>query len=52
MIIDIELIKSIVLRAGELFSDEKAAGEVKVKGAADFVTAVDYASEARKRAFE
>ena len=42
---DIELIKQIVLQAGELFSDEEAASEIKVKGAADFVTAVDYASE-------
>ena len=42
---DIEVIKNIVLEAGKLFSDEKAASAVTEKGAADFVTAVDYASQ-------
>ena len=45
MIIDIEIIKNIVLEAGKLFEDEDSAHNIKVKGAADFVTAVDYASE-------
>ncbi len=42
---DIEIMKGIVLEAGKLFTDEDAAHSIKVKGAADFVTAVDYASE-------
>ena len=45
MIIDIERIKSIVLEAGALFSDEDAAHCVTDKGAADFVTAIDIASQ-------
>ena len=42
---DIEIIKNIVLEAGKLFSDESAANAVTEKGAADFVTAVDLASQ-------
>ncbi len=45
MNIDIELLKKIVLGAGELFLDEENAHNVTEKGAADFVTAVDYASQ-------
>lgn len=45
MYIDIERMKEIVLEAGKLFSDEQAAAAVTEKGAADFVTAVDYASQ-------
>ncbi len=45
MNIDIELMKKIVLEAGKLFSDDAAAHNVTEKGAADFVTAVDYASQ-------
>ena len=45
MIIDIERMKKIVLEAGKLFSDEQAASAITEKGAADFVTAVDYASQ-------
>jgi myo-inositol-1(or 4)-monophosphatase len=42
---DIEIIKAIVLEAGKLFSDDKAANAITEKGAADFVTAVDFASQ-------
>ena len=45
MCIDIEKIKEIVLGAGKLFLDVSAAHDITVKGDADFVTAVDYASE-------
>ena len=45
MYIDIERMKSIVLEAGKLFSDEQAVCAVTEKGAADFVTAVDLASQ-------
>lgn len=42
---DIEIMKQIVISAGDLFSDKNARSEIKVKGAADFVTGVDYAVE-------
>ncbi len=45
MVVDIEIMKQIVLEAGKLFIDEEATQNIKVKGAADFVTAVDYACE-------
>ncbi len=45
MVVDIEKMKEIALCAGKLFEDVQAAHSIKVKGAADFVTAVDYASE-------
>ena len=45
MCIDIAKIKEIVLGAGKLFLDVSAAHDITVKGDADFVTAVDYASE-------
>ncbi len=45
MYFDIELLKRIVLEAGKLFSDDEAAASITQKGAADFVTAVDLASQ-------
>lgn len=45
MKIDIERMKSIVMEAGKLFSDDIAAQSVTEKGASDFVTAVDFASQ-------
>ncbi len=42
---DIELIKKIVLEAGMLFLDENAANSITEKGAADYVTEVDFASQ-------
>ena len=45
MKIDIERMKNIVLGAGKLLLDEAGASEVTEKGSADFVTAVDFASQ-------
>ena len=42
---DIEIVKNILHEAGKLFADEDAASAITEKGAADFVTAVDYASQ-------
>lgn len=41
--IDIELVKKIVIEAGELFRNREAASHTKTKGVADFVTEVDFA---------
>lgn len=38
---DIEHMKQVVLEAGKLFGDRKSAGEIYIKGAADYVTQVD-----------
>lgn len=45
MKIDIERMKSIVLEAGKLLLDEGGASTITEKGEADFVTAVDFASQ-------
>ena len=45
MKIDIERMKSIVLEAGKLLLDEGGASAITEKSDADFVTAVDYASQ-------
>ena len=50
MKIDIERMKKIVLEAGNLLLDETAASDITEKGAADFVTAVDLASQSYIRA--
>lgn len=42
---DIERMKNIVLEAGKLLLDERAASDISEKGVADFVTAVDLASQ-------
>ena len=41
--INVRELQELILQAGELFQDRKAAGHIKTKGAADYVTEVDYA---------
>ena len=40
--VNIEKLEALLRQAGELFQDREAAGCVKIKGEADYVTEVDY----------
>ena len=40
--VNIEELEALLRQAGELFQDREAAGCVKIKGEADYVTEVDY----------
>ena len=41
--VDIEKVQEVVREAAKLFSNREAANQIKIKGACDYVTAVDEA---------